>query len=116
MKILFVTPQLPWPPTQGTTLRNYHLIRSAATAHQVDMLSFGPSASVPAPLATLCRQVFTVPFPVRTTMDRVRDLAMGRADMERRLWSPDFETLLLRLLHEGAYDVVQLEGFEVAGY
>ena len=39
MRILFLTPQLPYPPRQGTQIRNFHLLRAAATVHQVDLLS-----------------------------------------------------------------------------
>ena len=33
MNILFLTPQLPCPPWQGTTLRNFHLIEGLAERH-----------------------------------------------------------------------------------
>src|SRR5436190_8392182 len=40
MRLLFVTPQVPWPATQGTALRNLHLIQAAASRHEVDLLTF----------------------------------------------------------------------------
>jgi len=40
MRILFITPQMPYPPRQGTQIRNFHLLRAAAAAHRVDLLSF----------------------------------------------------------------------------
>ncbi|MGH2351944.1 MAG: glycosyltransferase, partial [Chloroflexota bacterium] len=174
MKLLFVTPQLPWPPSQGTALRNFHLLKAAAGRHEVDLLSFadltpwpaptagpltpnhsptrgegsptyhppprpakragkgspttaGPPASVPpsrvgrggrgvGPLSDLCRRIETVPVPRRPTTLRLRDLTLGWADMERRLWSPAFAARLAEMLRTGRYDAVQLEGFEVAGY
>ncbi|HEU5317195.1 MAG TPA: glycosyltransferase, partial [Chloroflexota bacterium] len=115
MRLLFVTPQLPWPPSQGTALRNYHLLDAASRAHAVDLLSFGEEPA-PAELRGVCGRIEVVPSPRRTSVDRARDLAMGWADMERRLWSPAFARRLEQLLAEGRYDVVQLEGFEVAGY
>ncbi len=39
MKVLFITPQLPWPLDQGARIRNYHLLRAVAAAHTVDLLS-----------------------------------------------------------------------------
>src|SRR5687768_10582697 len=115
MKILFITPQVPWPPTQGTALRNFNLIRAAAHAHEVDLLSFGAGA-IPNELRELCGVVELVTQPHRASSHRVRDLALGWADMERRLWSPEMTSRLERLLAERAYDAIQLEGFEVAGY
>jgi polysaccharide biosynthesis protein PslH len=123
VKLLFVTPQLPWPPTQGTALRNFHLMEAAAGEHEVDLLSFVEGdphlpgeVQIPAALRQVCRRIETVPVPVRRRAVRVRDLVLGWADMERRLWSPAFAARLDALLAETAYDAVQLEGFEVAPY
>src|SRR5438105_585056 len=138
MRLLFVTPQVPWPATQGTTLRNFHLIEAAASQHDVDLLTFCvpgerlAEGSIAAgdkpprykrgrdssslrddqlrlgPLAALCRRVETVPAPQRTAGRRLVDLAMGYADMERRLWSPPFDARLRAMLRDGGYDAVQL--------
>lgn len=120
MKVLFVTPQLPWPPAQGTTLRNYHLLAAVAAQHKVDLLSFqpGPPADGAAlqHLRSLCSQVEVVAAPARPPAARLRDLALGWADMERRLWSPEFAVRLQRAATSGTYDLIQLEGFEMAGY
>ncbi len=121
MRILFVTPQPPWPPTQGTALRNYHLLAAAAGEHEVDLLTFGPSDPPGAsgglgPLGDLCQRIEVVPPPARSQTRRLLDLALGYADMERRLWSASFAAQLEAMLRTGAYDAVQLEGFEVAGY
>ena len=35
MQLLFLTPQLPFPPRQGTTIRNFNLIRHLAQRHTV---------------------------------------------------------------------------------
>jgi glycosyltransferase involved in cell wall biosynthesis len=134
VKILFVTPQPPWPPRQGTALRNFHLLRALAGRHDVDLLTFAPdlqdgapdsalpdpagddSPAPPDPTPGLCRQVVSVPAPRRTPLARLRDLGAGRADMEGRLRSPAFSARLRQLLQEHDYDAVQLEGFEVAGH
>jgi glycosyltransferase involved in cell wall biosynthesis len=134
VKILFVTPQRPWPPEQGTALRNLHLLRALAGRHEVDLLTFaadehdgvdpptftadgraGEVCAAGDPTTRLCRQVVTVPAPRRTPLARLRDLGAGRADMEGRLRSPTFRARLHQLLQANDYDAVQLEGFEVAG-
>ena len=40
MRILFLTPQLPYPPHQGTTIRNYNIIANLAPRHEIHLLSF----------------------------------------------------------------------------
>ena len=40
MRVLMLTPQLPYPPHQGTTIRNYNLIRQLGARHEVHLLSF----------------------------------------------------------------------------
>jgi hypothetical protein len=41
IKILILTPQFPYPPHQGTTLRNFNLITGLAQRHEVHLLTFG---------------------------------------------------------------------------
>ncbi|MGZ7212478.1 hypothetical protein ACXWOF_10125, partial [Streptococcus pyogenes] len=40
MRLLFLTPQLPYPPRQGTTIRNYGLIAHLARRHTIDLITF----------------------------------------------------------------------------
>ena len=118
--ILILTPQLPYPPHQGTSLRNFHIIRGLAEQHEISLLSFlednqtaDPTAI--APLLDLCQIVETVPVPGRTTKKRLLQLlTTRRPDMEHRLYSPEFNDKLRRLLAERSYDIVQVEGIELA--
>ncbi|WP_420642807.1 glycosyltransferase [Candidatus Leptofilum sp.] len=122
MKVLLLTPQLPYPPHQGTSLRNFHVIRGLAEACQVSLLSFlEPGQSVEAekiaPLAQLCRRIETVPVPQRTTGKRLQQLlTTRRPDMAHRLFSQAFNIKLLRMLQADDFDVVQIEGIELARY
>lgn len=119
-QILMLTPQLPYPPHQGTSLRNFHIIRGLAESHSITLLSFIETSEVEmqlGPLATLCRQIETVPLPPRSTSKRLRQLLFTRKpDMAHRLHSPEFSDNLLRLLAENAFDIVQIEGIELAPY
>ncbi len=47
MRVLFLTPQLPWPLDQGARIRNYYLLRAVAAVHTVDLLSLDPVATGP---------------------------------------------------------------------
>jgi polysaccharide biosynthesis protein PslH len=116
LKLLFLTPQLPFPPDQGAKMRNAALIRIAAEAgHEVDLLTFvGAEEKFPLPMGegqgegasdqvgTLahgagesqpyCQQVVTVPTPPgRPLPARALDTAFAQLpDLARRLWSPVF--------------------------
>lgn len=122
MKILLLTPQLPYPPHQGTSLRNFHIIRGLAQACQVSLLSFlepGQTAAVDqiVPLAALCQAIETVPVPQRTTGKRLQQLlATRRPDMAHRLFSQAFNVRLLHMLQADDFDIVQIEGIELARY
>lgn len=119
LTILVLTPQVPYPPQQGTSLRNYHIIRGLALDHEVHLLSFreeddsnGPETT---PLDSLCATITTVPVPRRTMRQRLWRLFVDpRPDMAHRLQSRQFETALADCLAAGQFDVVQIEGIELA--
>ena len=122
MRVLFLTPQLPYPPHQGTALRNFGLVRGVAQAgHEVWLLSFaGEGQPLPAetPLVYLCAAVHTVPAPPpRSRLARLRDVLLtGEADMARRLRSEAFGAALARLLAREGFDAIHIEGIEMAVY
>jgi len=119
-RILFLTPQLPYPLHQGTTLRNFGLIQGLAKrGHQVGLLSYvepGQPEVGSTPLADLCDLAETIRPPERSRMDRLRDLARGFADMERRRWSVEFARKLEQILAAHSFDVIHIEGIEMTPY
>jgi sugar transferase (PEP-CTERM/EpsH1 system associated) len=116
--ILLLTPQFPYPPHQGTTLRNYNLIAGLARRHEVHLLSFGdPAESQRTPLDDLCHTVQVFPPPHRSMMQRVLGLAFSRLpDMAQRLPSASFQAALDATLEREGLDVVEVEGIELAQY
>ena len=120
MKILFLAPQLPYPPYQGTALRNWGLVSGLARNHAVSLLSFvapGQDPQPESPLAAACEAVETVPQPARSLPQRLRDLVLtGQPDMALRLESPVFRQRLADWLVRESFDVVHIEGIELAPY
>ncbi len=123
MQALFLTPQLPYPPRQGSALRNYYLIKGLAEAGiSIDLLSFATAEQVadPAsggPLRQLCRRLELVAMPApRSARTRLLTMLHGKSDMAARLAAPAYEAALLRLLDANHYDVIQVEGLEQAPY
>ncbi len=119
MRLLFLTPQMPYPPRQGAALRNWGLISNLARDHDVTVLTFAAPSRSPGdegPLRALAR-VETVTPPVRTLRARLRDLLTTRQpDMALRLAAPRYARRLAALLAETAFDVVQIGGIEMAPY
>ena len=121
MRLLFLTPQLPYPPHKGTTIRNFNLIAGLAQRHTIDVLAFvdpgAPQARPASPLDEYCRQVIGVEAPSRSLVQRaLTTLLSSWPDMALRLWSPHFAGRLATLLRATRYDVVQIEGIEMARY
>ncbi len=86
--ILLLTPQTPYPPRQGTALRNWGLLRGLAAHHRMSLLTFAaPDQPLepPPPLADIVERVAIIPQPTRTTRDRLRDLlTTSRPDLTLR--------------------------------
>ncbi|MBI1800584.1 MAG: glycosyltransferase [Chloroflexi bacterium] len=121
MRLLFLTPQLPYPPMQGTSLRNFYLMRELARRHDVSLLTFlqpGDQWDAASPLHQICRAVRAVPAPPRRSLLARAFAAMASPlpDMALRLSSPDFARALLEWVEREPFDGVQVEGIEMAPY
>ncbi len=120
MRILLLTPQRPYPPHQGTTLRNFNLVKELAKRHSVSVLTFlepDQDPDDPGPLADLCEWIEAIPVPQRSTGLRLRQmLTTTRPDMSWRLWSPELDRRLAERLSREQFDVVEIEGIEMAPY
>lgn len=116
MNILILTPQLPYPPHQGTSLRNLHIIKGLAQQHTITLLTFAKSLEAEfGPLADLCAEIVTVPMPHRSMVTRFAQLVTTRQpDMGHRLRDLAFDLALDELLSNNQFDIVQIEGIELA--
>ena len=118
MRILFLTPQLPYPPHQGTTIRNYNIISNLALRHDIHLLSFVRSQDeidAATPLHQFCRSIEGIPTPRRSPLKRFWALFLSPLpDMALRLPSAEFQARLAATLRRAPFDVVQIEGIEMA--
>ena len=120
-RILFLMPQLPYPPQQGTTLRTFGLFNGLAQrGHEMALICFREADQpdpAETPLPDMASPLVTLPAPpARSRPRRLLDLAAGHTDMARRLWSPAFLEALRDLLSRERFDVIQIEGLEMAVY
>ncbi len=119
LRILVFAPQVPWPPTQGSAIRNYHIVKALAKGHRVTLLAFGDPDADPGPLAAAGVEVIAVPEPARrTTGKRALDLVATTApDLARRLSSETMRTTArLKAILDEPYDIVHVEGLEMAPF
>ena len=117
MRVLFLTPQPPWPPHVGPAIRNYQLIAGAATQHQVYVLCFGDSSTDLSALDEICSWAGWVARPHYTMRDRmVHLLRSSEPDLALRLRSEAFADRLRFILANQQIDIVQFEGLEMAPY
>ena len=120
MRLLMLTPSLPYPLHQGGAIRNYGLLHGLHQAgHKVTLISFhhdNPPVDT-TPLVDLCERIETVPFPTRSTVRRLRDLFFSALpDLAHRLRSEPFSQRLCAVLDETEFDLVQFEGLEMARF
>ncbi len=119
-KILFLTPQLPYPPQQGASLRNYHIIRGLAERYDITLLSFlEGNQSIEfedaSSFISLCEEVVTVPAPNRNSLHRMFQLVGSKLpDMALRLASPEYVEVFVDLALTRSFDIVLVGGLELA--
>lgn len=120
MKILLLTPDLPYPSESGAAIRNIGIIRGlVAAGHALTLVSFAerPPDCDSNPLFQLCESVHVVNTPGHGKLKRLAGLLLSRrADMEFRLASAAFEGTLRRILQDGAFDLIQFSGIEMGCY
>ncbi|HDQ34853.1 MAG TPA: glycosyltransferase, partial [Chloroflexi bacterium] len=119
-RILILAPQAPFPPRQGTALRNWGILRGLAAHHELSLLTFAapdqPQEPAP-PLAAALDRCAILPQPQRTSAARLKTLLTSRRpDLAHRLASETFAAQLRRWLDEITFDWILVEGLELAPY
>lgn len=118
--VLFLAPQLPYPPHQGAPMRNLSMIRAGHEwGANVDLITVAADVSdaTKQALSRYCRDVTSLPGPRRSTITRVVDTVRSPLpDMAARLWTEPLRDLIQARAREREYDLVQIEGIEMARY
>ena len=119
-KLLFLTPDLPYPPHQGAAIRSFNLIKNLAPTNEIHLLSFVQQSNASGklgPLSTFCANVATVLAPSRSNKSRALSvLFSAKPDMALRLPSSRFANQLRICLLRERFDFVQVEAIEMAQY
>ncbi|MGI9598143.1 MAG: glycosyltransferase, partial [Acidimicrobiales bacterium] len=123
MKILFLTPDLPYPLVNGGKIRTYNLIEHLAADHDVVLLSLdrlpGQTGRVEA-LEAICRRVITVPLAGNQTRERKRLVQLWSVFTSRPYhyywaYSDEMQQAIDEVCAENDFDLIQVE-FAQMGY
>lgn len=120
-RILFLSRWLPYPPSNGSKLRIFNLLRALAEAHEVSLISFNDQPHKDADvsgLPAICREVKVVPWRVyNPDSGRAR---LGFFSSTPRFvidtFSPEMAACLTDCLNETAFDLVIASQIDMAAY
>lgn len=116
LPVLFLAPQMPYPPEQGAALRNYNILAYLARRHRVTLATFGSTDAIPATLVEQCEQVVAVPLAPRPAAQRLATQFLPQPDLAVRLRSPAFGAAVAALQRRRAFAIVQCEALELFRY
>lgn len=120
MKILFVAPYAPVPPTFGGALRIYHLLKQSALRHDVSLIAYGGNTEYQLlrdHFGNSLRHIYLLPYP---WTDRFRRLGQLYALCSRHsffhhlIYSQQMQMLIDTVIEKEQFDLIQTE-FAVLG-
>lgn len=116
MRILFVTPEPPFPPQSGGRILTYHAVRwLAEQGHEVSVLSLThePGEPVVGPLRKWCRHVDLFPARPRWHLpSMVQAMIDPRLPYKAiRFAQPDWRRRFVERTRSGEFDLVHLQTF-----
>lgn len=120
MRILFLSSWFPHPPSNGSQLRTFNLLRALSRQHEVTLLSFAdqPDVDPGAPvLAAMCRAVEVVATPRQPPSPAPWLSVLGTAPRSlAAARSPDMERRIDELLTASPFDLVIASQLQAASY
>ncbi len=121
MRILFLSRWFPYPPSNGSKLRIFNLLRGLAQVHEVTLLSFADQLEVDAGAAELravCRQVQVLPW--KAYNPNSRRARLGFLSLTPRFvvdtYSQEMGRHIEALLAADNYDLVIASQLDMAVY
>ena len=119
MRILVVSPFLPYPPNWGFGKRVYHLMEVLARTHSVSLLTYADERDSPhvEALKAFCAAVHTVPsrallFGKR--LAQLRSVASPMSFQRRSTYTEAMQRKLDELAHGEPFDIIQVESSQMA--
>ena len=120
MKLLCLTPRLPFPPDRGDRLRAFNIIRRLGSEHELHLLSFIASDEERRhadALAPFCRSVQMVPLGPRRSAATVALNAWRRLPLQALYYrSAAMQRLVDNTLRRQRFDAAYIHLFRMAPY
>ncbi|MFL2650995.1 MAG: glycosyltransferase [Anaerolineales bacterium] len=118
MNLLFLTPSIPHPSTQGADIRNWGLISSLSKNHRVSLVTFASqSDDISKELSKCCSTIKITKTPERNMMQRMSTMFLSnKPDISVRLKSAEYSINLHDVLSNETLDFIQIEGLEMGTY
>jgi O-antigen biosynthesis protein len=117
LKVLFVCPYIPYPPTHGGAVRMYNLIKQLAKDHEVYLLSFVEDKKEFSSfdhLSEFCKEVKLI---LRKASWRNNSVLWLRPQSSLdEFYSSEFENTLQKMVDKYDIDIVQYEYTQMAQY
>jgi glycosyltransferase involved in cell wall biosynthesis len=116
LRIVFATPRIPYPPTDGGRIVMLNPIRHLGElGHEVHLVSFAkaPEGAAAESLRNLCASVRTVPLP---RLSRMRGILAQPPATLARYASKAMHDVLYQTVHTTAADIVELDTLHMAIY
>lgn len=110
MRILFLTPRLPYPANRGDRVRMLNFARVLSREHELHLLSFVESAEERSEAASNGQYFATVDTVVlsqkQQTLNMAKAIVRGRSLWLQRFRSAEMQRKIRRHLQNGAFDLV----------
>jgi glycosyltransferase involved in cell wall biosynthesis len=122
LKILVLTPGLPFPPIWGFGTRVYQFLRLLGRRHTVTLLTYeepGEHDKITA-LSRICSAIHTIPRPAETNRRKrfaqLASLCSTLSYQRRNLYSRAMQEALNTLTSKERFDVIQIESSQLASF
>jgi polysaccharide biosynthesis protein PslH len=120
LKILIVTPRIPYPPYRGDKIKPYNLSKYLAKNHQVTLLCFVTGNKEAADIANLEKlnvKVVTVKMsPLQSFIKAILAVPGGKPLQVKWFYSSEMKNILIKLTEEENFDVIYFHLLRTAQY
>lgn len=119
MRILQITPQLPYPPDSGGRVANYHILKGLAQRHTMTLITFVTDETAPyvAALQPYCERI--IPIQGRTTYSAwgmASNLFSTTPYTIVKFFSEDMWRAVREIGHSGTIDLAHIDQLHMAQY
>jgi len=122
LRLLFLTPSVPYPPIGGFQIRVYQLIQHLSQYHRISLLTYrdneGQDQQAIAAMKNIGVEVHAVPrsFPThfRKRLDQIHSLMSFSSYQMRSLYSASMQQAIDRILSKERFDIIHVESSQMA--